>query len=194
MNVLHKPRRVCVRRCVRNATRAAVALVMCVLGACDVAPEEAVDGMLRAVARGDVRRAGQYVTPELRAALCNKPGCADVVRYRLRSLRWDVQNLYATTNGMLAVVPFASVRETPPPPVLQGVLLVHLVDDGGVWRAAAIEVDIPEYVEFVTTPQGGDEFSMWSMTKPRWERKQSLRERLPDFAQRMETYWRSFRE
>jgi len=164
------------------------------LGACSVAPEEAVDGMLRAVARGDVRRAGLYCMPALRAALSNAPGCADLVRYSLRTLRWNVQNMYAATNGMLAVVPFVSMRETPPPGVLQGVLLVHMVDDGGVWRAAAIEVDIPEYVEFVTTPQGGDEFTMWSMTKPRWQRKQAVRESLPAFAQRMEAYWRSFRE
>lgn len=178
----------------RRMAHTAAVLTACMLGACSVAPEEAVDGMLRAVARGDVRRAGLYCMPALRAALSNAPGCADLVCYSLRTLRWNVQNMYAATNGMLAVVPFVSMRETPPPGVLQGVLLVHMVDDGGVWRAAAIEVDIPEYVEFVTTPQGGDEFTMWSMTKPRWQRKQAVRESLPAFAQRMEAYWRSFRE
>lgn len=172
----------------------AAALLAGVLGACSVAPEEAVDGMLRAAARGDVRRAGLYCVPALRAALTNAPGCADLLRYSVRTLRWDVQNMYAATNGMLAVVPFVSVRETPPPSVLQGVLLVHMVYDGGAWRATAMEVDIPEYVEFVTTPHSGDAFSMWSMTKPRWEQKQALREGLPAFAQRMEAYWRSFRE
>lgn len=172
----------------------AVLVVACALSACRIEPEEAVDGLMRATARGDVRRAGEYCMPAVRAALTNVPGCADLLRYRLRTLRWDVQNMYAATNGLLAVVPFVSVRETPPPSVLQGVLLMHLVDDRGIWRVAAIEVDIPEFVEFVTTPQGGEEFSMWSMTRPRWERKHALREPLPVFAQRMELYWRSFRE
>lgn len=169
-------------------------VVACALSACRIKPEEAVDGLMRATARGDMRRAGEYCMPALRAALTNLPGCADLLRYRVRTLRWDVQNIYAATNGLLAVVPFVSVRETPPPNVLQGVLLMHLVNDRGLWRAAAIEVDIPEFIEFVTTPQGGDEFSMWSMTRPRWQKKHALREPLPVFAQRMEAYWRSFRE
>jgi len=176
---------------VQLGTALSVALM---LGACSVAPEDAVEGLLRAAARGDVRTAGMYCTPALRAALSNAPGSAHVLRYGLQSLRWNVQNLYAATNGMLAVVPFMALRESPPPQVMQGVLLVQLAQERGVWRAAAIEVDVPEYVEFVTTPHGGDEFTMWSMTKPRWEKKQAVREPLPDFAQRIEAYGRSFAE
>lgn len=148
---------------------------------------------MRAVARGDVRRAGQYLTPALRVALTNLPGCLHLLRYSVRSLRWELRDLYATTNGMWALVPFVCVRETPPPNVMQGTALMRLVPDGAVWRVAAVEVSIPEYVEFVTAPQDGQPYSMWSLTKPRWEKKYALRESLPAFAQRVETYWWSFR-
>ncbi|MCX7847602.1 MAG: hypothetical protein N2595_06215 [bacterium] len=173
---------------------ALVAATAGLVAGCEVAPEEAVNGLLRAVARGDMRRAGMYCMPSLRAALTNFPGCTQLLRYSVLSLRWEVQNLYAATNGMLAVVPFVCVRETPPPNITKGALYVHLVEDDGVWRALAIEVDVPEYVEFVTTPQGNGQYSMWSLTKPRWECKQTVRESLPVFARRVEAYWWSFRE
>ncbi len=167
--------------------------VVCLCG-CKAQPNQVVNAFFDALVNKDLRRAGCYCTPALRASFPDAPYALRVFNYDVKRIDWDFRELQAVPDGMVAMVAVSVTRTRPPPCKQQGFLRLELRKNDGRWYIDSIECAVPHYEEFVTEPskgQGRGPLDM-GMNRPRWHVVRHVEEPFSNFVARCDCYCASW--
>ena len=182
------------KRLKQAATRARLgsallALLLC--SACAPRPHEVARAFCAAVAAQRHAEAALFCAPRVLAAVTNAPAAVEALQGSLQQCDWQVHDMRWSDAGLMALVSFTVRHEGPPPPVLQGLALLHLRKNGTHWRIEDITMQLTEYTEFALLPQPVAQTN-GAGTRVRQPVTCAVQESLADFMQRYDRYCRSF--
>ena len=124
-------------------------------------------------------------------ALTNAPVAVAALQHSLQQCDWHVDDVRWAAAGLTAVVSFSVRHEGPPPPVLQGLAVLHLRKDGPHWRIDDITMQFIQYTEFALLPQHAAQTNGAAL-RLRQPVTYGVQESLAAFMQRYDRYCRSF--
>jgi len=164
---------------------------MLAVTACSPRPHEVARAFCAAVAAQRYADAALFCAPRVMAAVTNAPATVAALQQRTQPCDWQVLDLRWSNAGLTALVAFALRHEGPPPPVLQGLALLHLHKDGTHWRIDDITMQFTQYTEFALLPQHAAQTN-GAGARVRQPVTCAVQESLAAFLQRYDRYCRSF--
>jgi hypothetical protein len=75
-------------------------IVTVLLCGCQAPLPDVLETFFTAVADRDIPLASNFLTPGLRQSVSNVPYACDAYLYRIERIRWQINNIYATPNGL----------------------------------------------------------------------------------------------
>jgi hypothetical protein len=179
------------KQAARWARLGSVLLCLAACPACTPRPHEVARAFCAAVAAQRFGEAALFCAPGVIAAVTNAPAAKGALQHSLLQCDWQVLDMRWSDAGLTALVPFAVRHAGPPPPVLQGLALLHLRKHGRRWRIDDIAMQFTHYTEFALLPQHAAHTND-AGTRMRQPVTCAVQESLAAFMQRYDRYCRSF--
>lgn len=159
---------------------------------CQLSYDSVIDAFFSAAHAGNITRLERMTTPAFRAQLPAAPAARHAFLFGMKNLEWRLHDVYATDDGMTALVFVDIERYWPLPHTMASLLYVTLVKHNTRWYIDDIVVSIDPYIEYTREPQSGASEYLQSNAGPRWLRVTQIDEPFAAFLQRFDTYARDW--
>ena len=155
--------------------------VLISISGCQVKPDETINSFFEAVANKDLNKASTFCTKSFRDKFTNLPSAFKNYNYSIKSINWELKDLYVKPNGLIAKTYVSVKRDWPLPAIVKAIFTIDLSKENGKWYISDVQSTIPEYIDFTSDPQDDDKYYLFTLVRPRWLVEKQINEPLTSF-------------